>query len=667
MPTRCVSSPLRTAFLLLIAAPLVTTLSRSQPMPPGGSPILYADPASHTTIALKWTDMEGETQYRIERRNQYGNWSEIGVVGGNSANYLDDELEPLKTYSYRIRGWNEAGFSEYSNQAAATTLSEPGKVPVVPRVFASSQTDTSIWVYWEPVAGATGFRLEFKLDGTETWTEIANVPGATNHFTHEDLTPSTRYIYRLRAYNVAGLSGYSSEDSARTFALPPSSPELQATALSYNQIELHWKDVLPCSCSQNGYIGYRLQFQRGAEWEDLFFAQVDVTNYFVGALQPSTEYSFRIMAQNPLLSDWSYVTVKTLDPPPIPPQVAPLLYADTLTATSLRLKWLDVELETEYRLERKNPDGQWEEIATAPANSLVYTNSGLHASTTYAYRIRAANSYGASPYSNEAAAITRLPPSQDVPTLRGAPSSPTALFLYWNTVPVAEEYRLEKKNDAGDWVMIYETKTPSGPFRYIDEGLIPLTPYTYRVGDRTDESDSWYYSAELTVQIPPELSEGLVVSAKALSSTSIELSWQPLPFADFYFVAKLIDGGWTHTQLPPTTTRYIDSNLPPANDYIYIVYARNAVSTSPETAPITVTTPARDRDPISFQSISISDAGVTFRFAGFIGQRFKIQSSSTFAAWKDATGIFILTTNKQVTLPLQPGTEKLFYRMTRVE
>src|SRR5947207_1819489 len=77
---------------------------------PTGKPTLYADALSDSMIELKWTDIEGETQYRIERLTSSA-WVEIGALGGNSANFLDTNLEPRKLYTYRVRGWNSAGFS----------------------------------------------------------------------------------------------------------------------------------------------------------------------------------------------------------------------------------------------------------------------------------------------------------------------------------------------------------------------------------------------------------------------------------------------------------------------------------------------------------------------------------------------------------------------------
>src|SRR5688500_7829361 len=67
-------------------------------LPPSNPPVLYADAGSHTEILVRWTDIEGGTQYVIERFNQFNDWDVIQTLGGNSGQYLDTHLSPLTVY-----------------------------------------------------------------------------------------------------------------------------------------------------------------------------------------------------------------------------------------------------------------------------------------------------------------------------------------------------------------------------------------------------------------------------------------------------------------------------------------------------------------------------------------------------------------------------------------
>src|SRR6185436_7970212 len=71
--------------------------------------------------------------------------------------------------------------------------------------------------------------------------------------------------------------------------------------------------------------------------------------------------------------------------------------------------WTDnANNETGFKIERKTgAAGTYSQIATVGANVTTYNNTGLAASTTYYYRVRANNGSGDSAYSNEANATTQ--------------------------------------------------------------------------------------------------------------------------------------------------------------------------------------------------------------------------------------------------------------------
>jgi hypothetical protein len=74
----------------------------------------------------------------------------------------------------------------------------------------------------------------------------------------------------------------------------------------------------------------------------------------------------------------------------------------------LTLYWADNSSnESGFRVERKTGSGgTYAEIAVVAANITSYTNYNLASSTTYCYRLRAYNSSGVSPYSNESCVTT---------------------------------------------------------------------------------------------------------------------------------------------------------------------------------------------------------------------------------------------------------------------
>ena len=86
---------------------------------------LAAETASAFEINLTWTDnSDDENGFRIKRTRYGGTYSVIAIVGPNETSYTDVELNAYTTYYYRVQAYNDAGDSDYTNEAIATTLQE---------------------------------------------------------------------------------------------------------------------------------------------------------------------------------------------------------------------------------------------------------------------------------------------------------------------------------------------------------------------------------------------------------------------------------------------------------------------------------------------------------------------------------------------------------------
>ncbi|MBW1717661.1 MAG: fibronectin type III domain-containing protein [Deltaproteobacteria bacterium] len=92
------------------------------PAAPSG---LSASAASSSQITLLWTDnSSGESGFKIERKT--GSYSQIATVSANTTSYSSTGLSEATIYYYRVRAYNSAGNSNYSNEVNATTPSAGG-------------------------------------------------------------------------------------------------------------------------------------------------------------------------------------------------------------------------------------------------------------------------------------------------------------------------------------------------------------------------------------------------------------------------------------------------------------------------------------------------------------------------------------------------------------
>ncbi|MEM6829779.1 MAG: fibronectin type III domain-containing protein, partial [Bacteroidota bacterium] len=84
------------------------------------------------------------------------------------------------------------------------------------------------------------------------------------------------------------------------------------------------------------------------------------------------------------------------------------LAASSASSSSINLTWSDNSTgEDGFKIERRQGAGSWTQIGTATTGSTSYTSTGLSASTTYSYRIRAYLGSNHSTYSNTASATTQ--------------------------------------------------------------------------------------------------------------------------------------------------------------------------------------------------------------------------------------------------------------------
>src|SRR5207249_9428733 len=87
---------------------------------PADPTALVAKVASSTAVKLNWSDNSTrESGYKIERSTDGAQFSQIIVVGANTESYTSGGLTKGKKYYFRVRGYNSAGDTYYTNVASA--------------------------------------------------------------------------------------------------------------------------------------------------------------------------------------------------------------------------------------------------------------------------------------------------------------------------------------------------------------------------------------------------------------------------------------------------------------------------------------------------------------------------------------------------------------------
>ncbi len=425
--------------------------------PPAAPSNLMATTMGTDAIDLTWTDnADNEVGFRVERHAGDGFFAEVTTLGADVTSYSDIGLNASTTYIYRVVAYNADGDSPWSNEASATTDALPNP-PAAPSSLAATAAGTdAINLTWTDNAdNEDGFRIERK-EGAGAYVEIAT-PGA-NVESHSDtgLNPSTTYTYRVVAYNADGDSPWSNESSATTDALPnpPAAPtDLVATAAGTEQIDLTWND------NADNETGFKVERKTGTDaFAEIATVGANVVSYSDTGLTASTTYTYRVVAYNgDGNSSYSNEASATTQEEPTVPAAPSALAVSAVSDSQINLTWTDnSDDETGFKIERKTASESFAHVATVGADVTSYSNTGLSASTTYTYRVRAANAVGDSPWSNEASATT-LDPAQT--PYAGSP------------IPIPGRIEAEDYDSGGEGIAYHDVDASNNGGKYRSDGV----------------------------------------------------------------------------------------------------------------------------------------------------------------------------------------------------
>jgi hypothetical protein len=241
------------------------------------------------------------------------------------------------TAKQTLDGDDIAGIEALYPPSASPTVQPPAAPAQLTAAPASSDPATRLAVSWTASTGAEGYRLERSADG-QSFAEIAQVGGGTLSYTNTGLASSTTYFYRVRAFNSAGSSGYSSVASGTTQAAPAPSPSPSPSPTA-----------------------------------------------------PAAPTGLTV----------------------VPGAAAP--------SSSLTVSWAASAGADGYRIERSQNGKSYSQVAQVGGSVLSFTNTGLAASTTYYYRVRAFNSVGTSPYSAVVSGRTQASTTETTAPAKGKP------------------------------------------------------------------------------------------------------------------------------------------------------------------------------------------------------------------------------------------------------
>jgi titin len=405
----------------LAVAALGLWLAACSPASTGkGAVDLAASEVTDRTVTLTWKDSAiGESRFSVERSelSETSGYNEVGTVGASGVTFLDQSVQPSKTYFYRITALYPDG-SKISSAAVRVTTMIAAVIPYPPTMAMAAATSMSdIDITWtDNSSNELGFEIERGSDMAGPFTHLTTTAANVVKFTDTGLTKSTKYWYHVRSENTAGGSTFTLPVSATTFitndmAAPSVPSNVVATPVSTSSIQVTWT---ASTDTESGIASYSITRNNS----EVGTATAPDTTFTATLLGSGAMYCYQVIAidnvgnKSAPSTPASCATTPTTQLGPNPPTNPD---AGPIAQTAITVTWVDnSNNEIGFLVERGPTDGggftQLNKTdggtPTTLPNATSFQVTGLTANTPYAFRVRAVGDGGFSSTSTQCSART---------------------------------------------------------------------------------------------------------------------------------------------------------------------------------------------------------------------------------------------------------------------
>lgn len=305
--------------------------------PPDKPVNLLLQKLSDSEVILFWDDSsDNESGFQIWRKESGGQYKLIKELAENATSYRDFGLSPFVNYFYKVRAFNQYGYSSFSNEISSTG-GQTGEAPS--NLQAEALGASAVRLTWiDNSSIENGFKIEKKQVSEDAWSTAGFVgPNVQEYIDASNLLPGATYKYRVIAL-LSTSQAVSSEVTVTTSFNDIAAPaNLVATFnSSTNSVDVSWTDR---TLQENGTIIERKKGTAGT-YAEIGRALTDITTFTDSDLEPEVIYSYRAQHSttdggktNFSNSDTAYVPKL----PPLPP--SNLQIVEIITNTSYGLIW----------------------------------------------------------------------------------------------------------------------------------------------------------------------------------------------------------------------------------------------------------------------------------------------------------------------------------------
>ena len=500
---------------------------------------LKAD-ANGSKVQLSWTGVvTGAEGYVIYRRTEGGSYAEIGRTSGN-------------TYSNTI----SAGIKYYYTVAVYSGSRTEGKCPEVgvmylatPSGLSVSNTIASLTLKWNAVKGATEYEI-YRAGTDGKYSKITTVTSTS--YVDTSVKNNTQYSYKIKAYNAAGTSAFSTAASIKRTQISVSNLKADANG---SKVQLSWTGGVT---GAEGYVIYRRT--EGSE----SYTEIGRTagNTYSDTISAGIKYYYTVAVYSGSRTEGKCPEVGVMY------LTEPAVTGASNITSGVQVKWSQVTGATGYIVYHKGAGKGWARIADIKDGSTVnYTDTTAASGTTYTYTVRAYNKDTMSDW-NSTKSLMRISDT----TLTGASNITYGVQVKWSRVTGATGYIVYRKGAGKGWARIADIKNGS-TVSYTDTTAASGTTYTYTVRAYNGSTMGDWHSTKSVKR----LSDPKLTSASKVSG-GINVRWTGVTGATGYIVyRKSGSGSWGRIAdiKSGSTVSYTDRTAKAGTTYTYTVRAYN--------------------------------------------------------------------------------------------